>query len=42
MLTKSRCSSKTGWWLNLDGRPMAKFVRENDIDHVLKLQDKAK
>jgi hypothetical protein len=19
MLTKSRCSSKTGWWLNIDG-----------------------
>lgn len=41
MLTKSRCSSKTGWWLNIDGRPMAKFGREEDIDYIIELQNRA-
>jgi hypothetical protein len=41
MLTKSRCSSKTGWWLEMDGRAMAKFGRESDVDYILGLQDKA-
>ena len=40
MLTKSRCSSKTGWWLEMDGRPMAKFVRGSDVDDILGLQDR--
>lgn len=41
MLTKSRCSSKTGWWLEMDSRPMAKFVRESDVDYIIEFQDKA-
>ncbi len=41
MLTKSKCSSKTGWWLEMNGRPMAKFVRESDVDYILGLQDRA-
>lgn len=41
MLTKSKSSCKTGWWLELDGRAMALFVRESDVDYILGLQDKA-
>jgi len=41
MLTKSKSSCKTGWWLELNGRPMAKFGREEDIDYIIELQNKA-
>jgi hypothetical protein len=42
MLTKSKSSCKTGWWLEMNGRPMAKFGREEDIDYIIELQNKAK
>jgi len=41
MLTKVKDSqNKKCFWLELDGRPLAKIWREDDIDYILGLQDK--
>jgi hypothetical protein len=27
------------WWLNMDGRPLANFDNESDVDEIIKLEE---